>query len=156
MASGATQRRFAGEPPFGTQVALIGKAAAALLVLLALLLGEMDARCASSRDDLLFPSRAEHGLSANPMDYASSLQCGWAAIHLLGLAATFLVRAYAGSSVERTLQGLFLVGLSGVAVATLAGEQLGWPSWTLSAATMAVMIVAAVADVERSGVSGGC
>jgi hypothetical protein len=80
------------------------------------------------------------------MDFATSLQCGWAAIHLIGLAATFLVRAYAGTSAEAPMQGVYLLGLTGVATATLAGEQFGWPLWLLSAATMGVMIVAAVAD----------
>lgn len=80
------------------------------------------------------------------MDAASSLQCGWAAIHLIGLAATFLVRAYAGTNAESPLQALFLLGFAGVAIATLAGEQLGWSPWLLSAGTMGVMIVAAVAD----------
>jgi hypothetical protein len=80
------------------------------------------------------------------MDPATTLQCGWVAIHLLGLAATFLVRASAGSRAETPLQALFLLGLSGVALATLAGEQFGWPLWIVSAFTMGVMIVAAVAD----------
>ena len=80
------------------------------------------------------------------MDAAVSLQCGWAAIHLTGLAATFLVRAYAGARAEAPLQALYLLGLAGVAVATLAGEQFGWPLWILSAFTLGVMIVAAVAD----------
>jgi hypothetical protein len=80
------------------------------------------------------------------MDYAGSLQCGWAAIHLVGLIAAFLVRAYAGTIAESLLQGLFLLGLAGVAVATIAGEQFSWPLWTLSAATMSLMIVVVVAD----------
>jgi hypothetical protein len=80
------------------------------------------------------------------MDYVCSLQCGWAAIHLLGLIAAFLVRAYAGSAAETLLQHLFLCGLAGVAVATLAGEQFNWPLWTLSGVTMAIMIVVVVAD----------
>lgn len=87
------------------------------------------------------------------MDYATSLQCGWAAIHLLGLAATFLVRAYAGARAETPLQGLYLLGLAGVALATLAGEQLGWPLWIFSAFTLGVMIVAAVADFGVRGLS---
>jgi drug/metabolite transporter (DMT)-like permease len=44
------------------------------------------------------------------------------------------------------LQALFLLGLAGVALATLAGEQLGWQQWIVSAFTLGVMIVAAVAD----------
>ena len=35
-------------------------------------------------------------------------------------------------------------------VATLAGEQFGWPLWIVSAFTMGVMIVAAVADFSRT------
>lgn len=80
------------------------------------------------------------------MDYVTTLQCGWAAVHLVGLAATFLLRAYAGTSAEPPMQALYLLGLTGVAVATLAGEQLCWPMWILSGLTMGVMIVAAVAD----------
>jgi hypothetical protein len=80
------------------------------------------------------------------MDYTSSLQCGWAAIHLVGLLAAFLVRAYADSRAESPLQALFLCGLAGVAVATIAGEQFSWPLWTFSGATMAVMIVVVVGD----------
>jgi hypothetical protein len=80
------------------------------------------------------------------MDFTCSLQCGWAAVHLIGLIAAFLVRAYAGSVAEWPLQGVFLCGLAGVGVATIAGEQFSWPLWTLSGATMAVMIVVVVAD----------
>jgi len=80
------------------------------------------------------------------MDFTCSLQCGWAAIHLIGIITAFLVRAYAGSVAESLLQGLFLCGLAGVAVATVAGEQYSWPLWTLSGVTMAVMIVVVVAD----------
>ena len=83
------------------------------------------------------------------MEYASSLQCGWVAIHLLGLTAAFLVRVYAGTAAEAPLQGLFLCGLAGVAVATLAGEHFAWSLWTLSATTMSTMIVIAVADFSR-------
>ncbi len=80
------------------------------------------------------------------MDYASSLQVGWIAIHLFGLIVACLVRVYASTAAEGPLQGAFLVGLAGVAVATLAGEQFAWPLWTISGATLAAMIVVAVAD----------
>ena len=80
------------------------------------------------------------------MDYASSLQVGWIAIHLFGLIVACLVRFYADTAAETPLQGAFLLGLAGVAVATLAGEQFAWPLWTISGATLAVMIVVAVAD----------
>jgi len=80
------------------------------------------------------------------MDFTTTLQCGWAAVHLIGLAATFLLRAYAGAKAESSLQALFLLGLAGVALATLAGEQLGWQQWIVSGFTLGVMIVAAVAD----------
>jgi hypothetical protein len=80
------------------------------------------------------------------MDYASSLQVGWIAIHLFGLIVACLVRVYASTAAEGPLQGAFLLGLAGVAVATLAGEQFAWPLWTISGATLAVMIVVAVAD----------
>jgi hypothetical protein len=80
------------------------------------------------------------------MDFACSLQCGWAALHLFGLTATFLLRAYTGASAETPLQAVFLLSLSGIAVAALAGEQFGWQLWILSAFTMGIMIVVAVAD----------
>ena len=80
------------------------------------------------------------------MDFTTTLQCGWAAVHLLGLAATFLLRAYAGARAETTCQAFFLLGLAGVALATLAGEQLGWQQWIVSAFTLGVMIVVVVAD----------
>ena len=80
------------------------------------------------------------------MDYASSLQVGWIAIHLFGLVVACLVRVYASTAAEGPLQGAFLLGLAGVAVATLAGEQFAWPLWTISGATLAAMIVVAVAD----------
>jgi hypothetical protein len=80
------------------------------------------------------------------MDLANSLQFGWIAVHFFGLAVACLVRIYAESRVEGWLRAAFLVALAGVAVATLAGEQFGWPMWTLSAGTMAVMIVLAVAE----------
>ena len=80
------------------------------------------------------------------MDYASSLQVGWIAIHLFGLIVACLVRFYVDTAAETPLQGAFLLGLAGVAVATLAGEQFAWPLWTISGATLAVMIVVAVAD----------
>lgn len=76
----------------------------------------------------------------------SSLQCGWVAVHVFGLIAASLVRISAGTRAEGPLQGAFLLGLTGVAIATLAGEQYSWPLWTLSAATMAIMIVVAIAD----------
>jgi len=47
------------------------------------------------------------------------------------------------------LQGAFLLSLAGVAVATLAGEQFSWPQWTISAATLAIMIVVAIADFRE-------
>jgi hypothetical protein len=80
------------------------------------------------------------------MDTTSSLQCGWAALHLVGLVAAFLVRAYADTRAESPLQAVFLCGLAGVAVATIAGQQFSWPLWTLSGVTMAIMIVVVVAD----------
>jgi hypothetical protein len=80
------------------------------------------------------------------MDHTSSLQCGWVAIHLFGLIAACLVRFYASTRAEGALQAAYLLGLAGVAVATLAGEQFNWPLWTLSATTLSVMIVVAVAD----------
>jgi hypothetical protein len=85
------------------------------------------------------------------MDTTSALQCGWAAIHLIGLASTFLIRAYVGRKGEAPLQAVYLLGLAGVALATLAGEQLAWPMWNLSAFTLAAMITLAVAESHPRG-----
>jgi hypothetical protein len=93
--------------------------------------------------------RAENGFSARHMDSACCLQCLWAAVHLAGLIATFLVRAYSGTRAEPLLQAIYLLGLAGVAVATLAGEQFAWNLWLLSGATLGVMIVAVVADFSE-------
>jgi len=89
------------------------------------------------------------------MDYVCSLQCGWVAIHLIGLSAAFLVRIYADTAAEGCLQGVFLCGLAGVAVATLAGEQFAWSLWTLSAATLSTMIIVAIADWRTSPYENG-
>jgi hypothetical protein len=107
--------------------------------------GAQDAfQAAVSRPTLL---EAENGFSARcSMDFANSFQFGWIAVHFLGLTIACLVRIYAESRIESWLRAAFLLALAGVAVATLAGEQFGWPLWTLSAGTMAVMIVLAVAD----------
>ncbi len=80
------------------------------------------------------------------MDYTSSLQCGWVAIHLFGFCAACLVRCYAGTRAEGPLQVVYLLGLACVAVATLAGEQFSWSLWTLSATTLSTMIVIGIAD----------
>jgi hypothetical protein len=84
------------------------------------------------------------------MDFTTSLQCGWVALHVIGLLLACLVRIYAGTTAESPLQGLFLLGLAGVAVATLAGEQFSWPLWPLSATTLSVMIVVAIADCRTA------
>ncbi len=83
------------------------------------------------------------------MDLACSFQCGLAALHLLGPIIACLLCACAESTLEAPLQGLFLCNLAGLAVATVAGAQFSWPLWTLSAATMAVMVVVAVADFRQ-------
>jgi hypothetical protein len=94
-----------------------------------------------------YPVETENGFSGHHrMDIAQSLQLGWIAVHFFGLVTACLVRIYAGTRTEGLWQGVFLLGLAGVAVATLAGEQFGCSVWTLSAGTMAVMIVVAVAD----------
>lgn len=80
------------------------------------------------------------------MDYASSLQFAWFAIHLIGLSAAFSLRICCGSRIEGALQAVYLVALAGVAVAALAGRHFCWPLGAWSAAALAVMIVAAVAD----------
>lgn len=81
------------------------------------------------------------------MDYANSLQCGWFAIHLLGLLAAVSMRVYAGSRAEPSLQGVYLCCLAAVAVAALAGRQFCWPLLSFSAGTLAIMIVCAVAEL---------
>lgn len=80
------------------------------------------------------------------MDYASTLQCVWFAIHLLGVSTAFSLRVCSGSRLETTLQTVYLFALPAVAVATLAGRHFCWRLGAWSAAALAVMIVAAVAD----------
>ena len=83
------------------------------------------------------------------MDPVTSLQCAWAAVHFLGLASALAVRIFHGGAVETPLKGLYLCSLAGVGAAALAGRQFGWPLWTISATTLGVMILVAVADGGR-------
>lgn len=80
-------------------------------------------------------------------DDACSLQCAWAALHLAGLVAAVLLRIGSNAAAESLLGAFYLLSLSAISVAALAGQQLGCPLWTLSAGTLGVMIVIAVADV---------
>ncbi|MBX3435406.1 MAG: hypothetical protein KF847_18985 [Pirellulales bacterium] len=77
-----------------------------------------------------------------------SLQCAWFALHLLGLALTVLVRTTHRRRGEDVVQAAFLATLSVMALGTLAGRHFCWPLWGLSAGTLAVMIVAAIADFD--------
>ncbi|MCA9260550.1 MAG: hypothetical protein KDA61_15160 [Planctomycetales bacterium] len=80
------------------------------------------------------------------MDATCSLQCGWFAVHLLGLLAAWLVRVYEGRRGENALEALFLLCLAAVGVAALAGKQFCWTPGMLSAATLAVMLVSVVVE----------
>ena len=75
----------------------------------------------------------------------------WLAIHLSGIAATLLVRMQLGRRYEGLAQLGFLFSLTGVALSTVVGYHACQQMWSLSAVTLAVMIVMAVVDFEGGG-----
>ena len=87
-------------------------------------------------------------IQARTMDTTCSLQCAWFAVHLIGCGAACLLRVCEGRRAEGPLQALFLLCFAVVGVSALAGRQFGWSPWTLSSATLALMVVAAIADLR--------
>ena len=71
----------------------------------------------------------------------------WIAIHLLGLLATWMVRMHDGQRYERFVQGGFFTLLLAVAAATVIGHVCCLEMWPLSAVTLALMVVLAIADL---------
>jgi hypothetical protein len=71
----------------------------------------------------------------------------WIAIHLFGLLAAWLVRTHDGRRYELLIQGGFFTSLLAVAVTTVIGHVCCLEMWPLSAITLALMIVLAIADL---------
>jgi len=71
----------------------------------------------------------------------------WIAIHLLGLAAAWMVRLPAGRRYEVLVQGGFFASLLAVAMTTVVGQLYCLEMWPLSAGTLALMVVLAIADL---------
>jgi hypothetical protein len=87
------------------------------------------------------------------MILATGLPAIWISMHLVGLAAAWLVRLHAGRRREGLAQLGFFACLPLVASATIVGQQMCLTGWPLSAATLAVMIVLATADLSPRGES---
>ena len=90
-----------------------------------------------------------------PMTFFAGLQAAWILIHFLGLTAAWMVRLHSHRRSEGLAQVVFLACLPVIALATVVGQQLCLAVWPLSAATLAVMIVMATADLSprRSGLA---
>lgn len=84
------------------------------------------------------------------MESCICLQTLWLAIHCLGLVAAWGVRASSGSSLETLAQAFFLLVLSIIALATLAGHVFCWPLWTISAGTLGVMVVVVLVEFNQA------
>jgi uncharacterized membrane protein len=80
------------------------------------------------------------------MDGSITLQAMWVAIHLLGLMTAWMVRKEAVNHRQRFAQNSFFACLPIVALITVVGQVMCLTTWPLSAATLGVMIVTAVAD----------
>jgi len=74
-------------------------------------------------------------------------------VHLLGLTAAWMVRVHVGGHGETLASGMFFLSLAVVATLALLGRQYCWSTWTLSAATLSLMMVIAVADFDRASAS---
>ncbi len=71
----------------------------------------------------------------------------WIAIHLLGIFAAWMVRMPAGRRYAILVQGGFFTSLLAVAITTMIGHVCCLEMWPLSAVTLALMIVLAIADL---------
>ncbi|MGI9455280.1 MAG: hypothetical protein ACR2NU_01895 [Aeoliella sp.] len=80
------------------------------------------------------------------MTFFAGLYAIWISLHVLGLVTAWLVRMHLGSRHEGLIQFGFLACLPMIALATVVGQQLCLTLWPLSACTLAVMIVMAIAD----------
>lgn len=71
----------------------------------------------------------------------------WISVHLLGILAAWMVRIHEGKRFELFLKGGFFTSLLAVAVTTVIGHVCCLEMWPLSAVTLALMIVLAIADL---------
>ncbi len=71
----------------------------------------------------------------------------WIAVHLLGLFAAWMVRMPAGRRYELLVQGGYFAALLAVSATTVVGHLCCLEIWPLSAVTLALMIVLAIADL---------
>jgi len=71
----------------------------------------------------------------------------WIAIHVIGLIAAWMVRLRSGKSYEVIAQSGFFTSLLAVALTVVIGFVCCLEMWPLSAVTLAVMIVLAIADL---------
>ena len=81
---------------------------------------------------------------------AASLQqnlfLAFAAVQVAGIVSAALARLAENRSSQASFQGLFLAAMSLVALVTVASIAMGWTTWVMSGATLAVMVVMAVWD----------
>ena len=80
------------------------------------------------------------------MDGSIILQAAWVALHLIGLTAAWMVRKESSGYRQRLAYKSFFVCLPLVAIITVVGQVMCLTTWPLSAGTLGVMIVTAVAD----------
>ena len=84
------------------------------------------------------------------MSYFTGLGLVWIAIHLLGIAAPWLVRMQFGNRFEGLAQLGFLICLATIAVTTVVGYHFCMEMWPMSAITLCLMIVLAVFDLGET------
>jgi hypothetical protein len=84
------------------------------------------------------------------MSYITGFGLVWIAIHVLGIAATWLVRMQFGNRYEGLAQLGFLICLPTIAITTVVGYLFCMEMWPLSAITLCLMIVMAVFDLGES------
>jgi len=72
-------------------------------------------------------------------------------VQTFGVAATVMVRLYRGTDEERAYQGVFLVGLVLVGLATLAGFMLRTCSCVISGVVLATMLLGVTCDFSGAG-----
>jgi hypothetical protein len=80
------------------------------------------------------------------MDGSIALETVWVGVHIIGLTAAWMVRKEASGYRQRLAYNSFFACLPLVAIITVVGQFLCLTTWPLSAGTLGVMIVAAVAD----------
>jgi len=81
------------------------------------------------------------------MSFLSGFGLAWIAVHVLGIAASWLVRMQFGNRYEGLSQLGFLFCLPTIAITTVVGYHFCMEMWPLSAITLCLMIVTAVLDL---------